>query len=646
VATTLWKILKQLSLLKRFKVRHFKLGFKGLVKLASFHLAEYRNTAKFHPRMPSNRGWLINDSTLTILMTVYNQSGEELKNSISSARLQTGAKVNIIIFDDGSTRQETITFLEAFNCGKNEILIRSDNKGVIVARNELIELVTSDFILFLDPDDFLNQDYVLEAFKLLEEDRTVEIVYPNVLVHDTEKKEYTLWETGPFEPEILLKTNTLPMSSIISTRLIRNLGGYSSEFQHGPEDWDLWVRAALSGAIARHLPVIGYTYTKAIESRSSRALDQSELIWLRRVGHETKFPFHEKNTIDVFLLAPWLPRIGGVEKYVKVLAEDLTSAGLKTVIVLTEADPFNYVDDSQNYREKGNLLVKRSEFQSDEDFMIGLNRLASSTSVSINFGAPWAFSNSKKLGTIFKYQVCFIFNHETSLERALDHMKDFDEFWVAYNSLMSKILPSKNISTRTIYTGITDRQNTLLAERNTIFTVGFFGRLSPEKNPDAFIDLAKELENDPNFRFVIAGEGPLEKSVVDKAKKLKNLEYLGYVENYLDFFCGIDCLVISSEVEGIPLSAMESLSLGIPILSKPVGGISELISSEAQGQLWNGSTIEGVQAIRSIRELSYQRNTSNLLDLKFQRRITSQLVVSSIKKLQTGTSLYDDFQTS
>jgi glycosyltransferase involved in cell wall biosynthesis len=260
VVTTLRKLLKVLSLAKRFKIRHFKLGFKGLMKLATYHLGEYLVQSKLNARVSKDRDWLVNDSTLTIFLTVFNQSGQELENSISSARSQIGANVQIIVFDDGSTSQESKRFLEAFKCHENEILIRSSNNGVIAARNELIALVNTDFLLFLDPDDVLNSEYVSKAFEILETDRSIEIIYPDVLVHDTLKENFTLWETGPFDLDVLKTANTIPMSSIVSTRLMKQLGGFSTDFQNGPEDWDLWIRAAMSGAKATHLSSVGYTY--------------------------------------------------------------------------------------------------------------------------------------------------------------------------------------------------------------------------------------------------------------------------------------------------------------------------------------------------------------------------------------------------
>lgn len=604
------------------------------MKLAIYHLTQKTVESKFRTGQSKVHDWLVNDSTLTIFLTVFNQTHEELERSITSARVQSGAKIKIVIFDDGSTLQETLTFLNNFMCHENEVLIRSQNKGVISARNELIDLATTDFLLFLDPDDELNSGYVSEAFAFLEKDRSIEIIYPNVLVNDIVLRKITLWETGPFDPDVLKEFNTLPMSSIISTRLIRQLGGFSKDFQTGPEDWDLWVRAAMSGVQARHLPNIGYKYSLSPNSRSSAATDHSDLIQLRAIGKNLHLPLNMKNTIDVFLTVPWLPRIGGVEKYVKCLMEDLKLAGLLTALVITEPDPIDYEDDSSNYREMGNLVVKRVDFPSDDLFLVALKRLASPNSVSINFGSPWAFENNLKLDLLFYKQVCFIFNTEISLTRAIKAEKNFDEFWLAYEKI-GKNLPKKIQSkSRTIYTGVVPNPpKNRIEANNPTFTVGFLGRYSPEKNPDAFLDLAKAAENDQEFRFLIAGEGPLEQRVREKVAALKNVANLGFQSDTTTFFADLDCLVISSDIEGIPLSAIEALSLGIPVLSRPVGGMSELLENDRDGFIWKGSSAEGVELLRKLRERKSNHENLSRLDEKFLRSSTSSLVTTRIQEL-------------
>ncbi len=623
-----------MSLAKRLKIRHLKLGPKGLLKLASYHLVAPSVVSKFNRSTSRDHDWLINNSSLTILLTVFNQSGEELENSISSARSQTGAKVKIIVFDDGSTRGETITFLEGFKCRANEILIRSTNNGVIAARNELIKLVTSDFLLFLDPDDVLDTEYVSKAFDLLELDRSIEIIYPDVLVHDTLEENFTLWETGPFDLNVLKNVNTLPMSSIVSTRLIKQLGGFSTDFQNGPEDWDLWIRAAMSGVKATHLSSVGYIYKIAPNSRSTEATDHSDLIVLRAIGKKPQLPLNIQRTVQVFLTVPWLPRIGGVEKYVKCLMEDLKSAGISAALLITESDPIVYEDDATNYRDLGNLVIKRVDFPSDDYYLMALKRIAAPKSVAINFGSPWEFDNISSLDSIFTKRVCFIFNTEISLIRAVKAEKNFDEFWVAYEEIKRNLSMKIQHVTHTIYTGVVSN-NTMSRNRteDSTFTVGFLGRYSPEKNPDAFLDLAKAAENDSRFKFVMAGEGPLDQRVKDRVANLENVENLGFQSDATKFFMDVDCLVISSDIEGIPLSAMEALSFGIPVISTPVGGMPELLTRDSNGFIWGGSSVEGLEMLRNLRERKFSLEDSPRLDDKFLRFNTSSKAISRIQEL-------------
>ena len=623
-----------LSLAKRFKIRHLKLGFRGLVKLAVYHLGNHLVQSKFKSRIPRDRDWLVNDSSITIFLTVFNQSGQELENSISSARAQSGAEVKIIILDDGSTHGETITFLEGFKCRENETLIRSSNNGVIAARNELIELVNTDFLLFLDPDDVLDREYVSKAFDLLELDRSIEIIYPDVLVHDILKDNFTLWETGPFDLDVLKTANTLPMSSIVSTRLMKQLGGFCADFQNGPEDWDLWIRAAMSGVKATHLSSVGYTYKLAPNSRSSAATDHSELIELRAIGKKPQLPLGIQNTVQVFLTVPWLPRIGGVEKYVKCLMEDLKSAGISAALLITESDPIVYEDDAINYRDLGNLVIKRVDFPSDDHYLMALKRLASPKSVAVNFGSPWEFENMSNIDSIFAKRVCFIFNTEISLIRAVKAEKNFDEIWVAYEEIRRNLPVKIQNITHTIYTGVVSNRTIVRTRtKDSIFTVGFLGRYSPEKNPDRFLDLAKAAENDSGFKFVMAGEGPLDQRVKDRVANLENVENFGFQSDATKFFMDVDCLVISSEIEGIPLSAMEALSFGIPVISTPVGGMPELLTSESNGFIWSGGNKEALEYLLKLKMRKDDKNQAPALDKKFTRADTFAVVLERLKEL-------------
>ena len=103
----------------------------------------------------------------------------------------------------------------------------------------------------------------------------------------------------------------------------------------------------------------------------------------------------------------------------------------------------------------------------------------------------------------------------------------------------------------------------------------YVGRLSFEKGVDTLIQVAATLP----YRLVVVGDGPLMASL----RKAGNIEYVGRKDwpDVKRIVGRARFLVIPSECyENNPLSVLESLSLGTPVLGASIGGIPELISAE------------------------------------------------------------------
>ncbi len=106
------------------------------------------------------------------------------------------------------------------------------------------------------------------------------------------------------------------------------------------------------------------------------------------------------------------------------------------------------------------------------------------------------------------------------------------------------------------------------------------------KRVNLIIDLLSEMEL-KGIRWVHFGDGTLRKELEKYAsEKLSdiNFEFRGIVANdkILDFYADnyVDLFVNVSESEGIPVSIMEAMSAGIPVLATNVGGTSEIVNSE------------------------------------------------------------------
>ena len=619
-------------LAKRAKFRHLRLPPLTLFAILWRHLSNGTLDAT-----KKDDSWVQNPPSISVLITVYNQTPEEILRAIESVRKQEIRDLPVLILNDGSTNSKTIQFLNQFKLLPSEKIYSQVNQGVVSARNFLVTKCKTDYLIFLDPDDHLMKNYLKAAIQLTTNRRQMEIVYPDVLVHDIKTDSYQDWITGPFDPDVLVQTNTIPMSSVISTKLMRMLGGYSPAFESGVEDWDLFYRASLSQAIAEHLPTFGYTYTKARVSRTTSAIDNSDLIKLRRFGPALNFPFSMKRQVDVFFILPNLPRIGGVEKYVKILKEDLADQGLNVAFIVTDSEAFGYVDDVNNFRTAGNIVLNRKDFSNDENFIEALRILRANQSIAINFGSPWAFSNVKNFNSLFSKNTCFVFNTEISLKRSLTWSSYFDEFWLAYQSISDGFPRQLQKIAHTMYTGVIEGTKTKVNQNSEPrFTIGFLGRLSPEKNPLGFLEIASYALDLPGISFVMGGEGPLQEKVEAESLKLKNVNFVGYVDDAFSFLQKVNCLVITSFIEGIPLVAMEALSMGIPILSTDVGGISELLESESNGYLWNGAPKEAIPLLLEIRNRMNTDIASPELNPKFWRSNTSQGLYARIQVLLTA----------
>lgn len=104
-----------------------------------------------------------------------------------------------------------------------------------------------------------------------------------------------------------------------------------------------------------------------------------------------------------------------------------------------------------------------------------------------------------------------------------------------------------------------------------------------------FASMARELRGLAEFRM--AGDGPQLEECRRFGERIPDLTIEGYVESVTDFFAGIDVLVMTSRVEGIPLAAMEAISLGVPVVALSVGGLPDVVCSGLNGRLARSASL-------------------------------------------------------
>lgn len=119
--------------------------------------------------------------------------------------------------------------------------------------------------------------------------------------------------------------------------------------------------------------------------------------------------------------------------------------------------------------------------------------------------------------------------------------------------------------------------------------VGIIGRLAPIKNHRLFLEMAALLaEEFPTARFAVVGDGLLRPELERYATELGlngRVLFLGWRRDLPRIYADLDVLVISSKNEGTPVSAIEAMASGVPVVATRVGGIPDLIEDQKTGIL-------------------------------------------------------------
>jgi glycosyltransferase involved in cell wall biosynthesis len=126
-----------------------------------------------------------------------------------------------------------------------------------------------------------------------------------------------------------------------------------------------------------------------------------------------------------------------------------------------------------------------------------------------------------------------------------------------------------------------------LRRREDGIRIGSAGRLARQKAFDVLIRSMVELRQfHPGVRLVIAGYGPEHRSLRRLASRIGvPVEFSGWVESMDDWYRSLDLFVHVARWESMPLSVLEAMSAGVPVVATAVGGVPELVQHGSTGLL-------------------------------------------------------------
>jgi glycosyltransferase involved in cell wall biosynthesis len=119
--------------------------------------------------------------------------------------------------------------------------------------------------------------------------------------------------------------------------------------------------------------------------------------------------------------------------------------------------------------------------------------------------------------------------------------------------------------------------------------IGFLGRLEPVKNPKLFLEIASQCkERGFAGQFWLIGDGRLRNSIRDEIERRGLSEHVlmkPETSNVESLLKELDILLVTSLSEGLPLSILEAMATGVPVIASRVGGVSEVVDDGRDGFL-------------------------------------------------------------
>lgn len=224
-------------------------------------------------------------SKVSVVIPLYNME-RYLAETLDSVLKSDYPNFEVIVMDDEST-DKSLSIAEHYKEKDARIRIyRQKNKGASSARNNAIKKAEGCYILPVDADNLISENYISEAAKVLDNNPLVKLVSSEAeYIGDKSGR----WEFEPFSINLLCRRNLVDNCSMYRKSDWECVGGYCNEIL-GREDWDFWLSLFKSGGEFIRLPIVGLYYRVRPNSKKARTRHlYKEIIDAFNVRHKPLF---------------------------------------------------------------------------------------------------------------------------------------------------------------------------------------------------------------------------------------------------------------------------------------------------------------------------------------------------------------------
>ena len=218
--------------------------------------------------------------TVSVIITCRNLEAY-LDEAVDSVKGQTVQPYEVVLCHDSCEHPKAYADITT--------IIRDKHLGVAKTRDEGVRLAKGEWLLFLDADDMLAENYIQECLKHTDK---ADIIYPHILLWcywGKEAPKPNAWHPTPAKitEEFILHHSEVVVSSLMRRRVYDKVGGFDPVLPLF-EDWQFFLEAMVHGArFARANTYLKYRQRTNSRNRQSENIRQEVIkqIRARYQGH-------------------------------------------------------------------------------------------------------------------------------------------------------------------------------------------------------------------------------------------------------------------------------------------------------------------------------------------------------------------------
>ncbi|RKS13324.1 glycosyltransferase family 2 protein [Flavobacterium sp. 120] len=210
--------------------------------------------------------------SVSIIIPCYNDQKYLLK-TINCVISQTFTCWECIIINDGSSDQTEHVILQIINKDNRLKYIYQENKGVCIARNNAIKTSVGEYVLCLDANDLISENFLEETVKLLDSNDDLTVASSVVKFFG---RSSGILNVVSYDLGVLLAENQLVITSLFRRSDFDKVGGFNLNMKEGFEDWDFWISILKTNGIVACATKATFYYRLLNTSRNNQISREKE----------------------------------------------------------------------------------------------------------------------------------------------------------------------------------------------------------------------------------------------------------------------------------------------------------------------------------------------------------------------------------